>query len=93
MIASATGAKTLIYTGASFAIATGGVLTLFIPAPPNGSSVCVRVVDGVSGAVFKQEITTDLPANTQFLSQRLCMNNVATDAAMREAQSNRHPRP
>ena len=37
--------------GASFAIATGGVLTLFIAAPPNGSSVWVRVVDEVSGAV------------------------------------------
>jgi hypothetical protein len=31
----------------SFAIATGGVLTLFIAAPPNGLSVWVRVVDEV----------------------------------------------
>ena len=43
---------------------TGGVLTLFIAAPPNGSSVWVRVVDEVSGAVFEQEITADLPAAT-----------------------------
>ena len=50
--------------GASFAIATGGVLTLYIAAPPNGSSVWVRVVDEVSGAVVEQEITADLPANT-----------------------------
>jgi len=77
-----TGAPTLIDMGASFAIATGGVLTLFIAAPPNGSSVWVRVVDEVSGAVFEQEITADLPVNTQFLSPRLFMNNGATAAAV-----------
>jgi hypothetical protein len=49
-----TGAPTLTDMGASFAIATGGVLTHYIAAPPNGSSVCVRVVDEVSGAVFEQ---------------------------------------
>ena len=43
-----TGAPTLTDMGASFAIATGGVLTLYIAAPPNGSSVWVRVVDEVS---------------------------------------------
>jgi hypothetical protein len=68
--------------GASFAIATGGVLTLFIAAPPNGSSIWVRVVDEVSGAVFEQEITADLPANTQFLSPRLYMNNGPSAAAV-----------
>jgi hypothetical protein len=49
-----TGALTLTDTGASFAIATGGVLTPYIAAPPNGSSVWVRVVDEVLGAVFEQ---------------------------------------
>jgi len=77
-----TGAPTLTDMGASFGIATGGVLTLFIAAPPNGSSVWVRVVDEVSGAVFEQEITADLPANTQFLSPRLFLNNGATAAAV-----------
>ena len=77
-----TGAPTLSDMGASFAIATGGVLTLFIAAPPNGSSVWVRVVDEVSGAVFEQEITTDLPAATQFLSPRLFLNTGATAAAV-----------
>ena len=77
-----TGAPTLTDMGASFPIATGGVLTLYIAAPPNGSSVWVRVVDGVSGAVFEQEITADLPANTQFLSPRLFMNTGATAAAV-----------
>ena len=42
----------------------------------------VRVVDEVSGAVFEQDITADLPANTQFLSPRLFMNNGATAAAV-----------
>ena len=66
----------------SFAIATGGVLTLFIAAPPNGGSVWVKAVDEVSGSVFEQEITADLPAVTQFLSSRLFMNNGATAAAV-----------
>ena len=60
---NATGAPTLTDMGASFAIATGGVLTLFIAAPLNGSSVWVRVVDEVSGAVLEQEISTDLPTS------------------------------
>ena len=77
-----TGAPTLTDMGAPFAIATGGVLTLFIAAPPNGSSVWVRAVNEVTGAVFEQEITADLPANTQFLSPRLFMNNGATAAAI-----------
>ena len=68
--------------GANFGIATGGVLTLIIAAPPNGSSVWVRVVDEVSGALFEQEITSDLPASTQFLSPRLFMNNGAAAAAV-----------
>jgi hypothetical protein len=77
-----TGAPTLTDMGASFAIAAGGVLTLYVAAPPNGSSVWVRVVDEVSGAVFEQEITADLPANTQFLAPRLFMNNGAIAAAV-----------
>jgi hypothetical protein len=77
-----TGAPTLSDMGASFAIATGGVLTLFIAAPPNAGSVWVRVVDEVSSAVFEQEITADLPAATQFLSPRLFMNNGATAAVV-----------
>ncbi len=77
-----TGAPKLTDMGASFGIATGGVMTLYIAAPPNGSSVWVRVVDEVLGAVFEQEITADLPANTQLLSPRLFMNDGATAAAV-----------
>ena len=64
------------------AIATGGVLTLIIAAVPNAGSVWVRVVDEVSGAVFEQEVTADLPAANQFLSPRLFLNNGATAAAI-----------
>jgi hypothetical protein len=45
---------------------------------PNGGSVRVQVVDDVSAAVFKQEITADLPGKTQFISPRLFKNNGAT---------------
>jgi len=58
------------------------VLTLFIAAAPNSGSVLVRAVDEVSGAVFEQEVTTDLPASNQFLAPRLFMNNGATAAAV-----------
>lgn len=68
--------------GASFGIATSGVLTLFIAAPPYGSSVWVRVVYDVSGTVLEQEIIADLPSNTQFLSPRLFKNDGVTAAAV-----------
>ena len=77
-----TGAPTLTDMGATFAIATGGVLTLYVAAAPNASSVWVRVVNEASGAVFEQEITADLPATPQFLSPRLYMNTGATAAAV-----------
>ncbi|MCX7288031.1 MAG: hypothetical protein NTW20_10865 [Rhodobacterales bacterium] len=68
--------------GASFGFATGGALTLFIAAPPNGSSVWLRIADEVSGAMFEQEITADLPANTQVLTPRLFMNTGASAATV-----------
>jgi len=77
-----TGAPTLTDMGASFAVATGGVLSLFVAAAPNAASVWVRAVNEVTGAIFEQEITTDLPATTQFLSPRFYMNTGATAAAV-----------
>ena len=53
-----------------------------MPAPPNGSSVWVRVVDEVSGTLFEQEIPVDLPAARQFPSPRLFLNTGATAAAV-----------
>ena len=58
------------------------MLTHYIAAAPNGDSAWVRLVNVVTGAVFEQEITADLPATTQFLSPRLFMNNGATAAAI-----------
>jgi len=77
-----TGAPTLTDMGASFAVATGGVLSLFVAAAPNAASVWVRAVNEVTSVVFEQEITTDLPATTQFLSPRLYLNTGATAAAV-----------
>jgi len=77
-----TGAPTLTDMGASFAITTGGVLSLFVAAAPNATSVWVRAVNEVTGAVFEQEITADLPATTQFLSPRFYLNTGATAAAV-----------
>jgi hypothetical protein len=57
----ASGAPTLTDMGASFAIATGGVLTLFIAAPPNAGSVWVRVVDEVSGRRRRLRLLRALP--------------------------------
>jgi hypothetical protein len=59
------------------------VLDLFINAAPrNGGSVLKRVVVEVSDVAFEHEITADLPANTQFLSPRMFMNNGAMAAAV-----------
>lgn len=55
---------------------------MFIAAAPNGSSVWVRVIGEVTGALFDKKITTDLLANTQFLSPRLFTNYGSTAAAV-----------
>jgi hypothetical protein len=78
----AAGAPTLTDLGASFAINTTDVLTLFIGAAPNASSIGVRVVNETSGAVFEATITTDMPAATIFLSPRNYMNNGTAAAAV-----------
>ena len=67
---------------ASFGIATGGALTIFIAAPPNGPSVWVRVLDEVLGPVPEEKIITDLPAYTQFLSSPLFIDNWPAVAAV-----------
>ena len=78
----ATGVPTPTDMGTSFVIAAGRVLTHYIATAPNGASACVSLVYEVTGAVFGQEITVDLPATSQFLSPRLYMNNGVTAAAV-----------
>jgi hypothetical protein len=76
------GAPTLINASSAFTLSTDAVVTFIIATAPNGGSVWVRIVDEPSGKVFERELTTDLPASTQFLSPRLYMNNGATAAAV-----------
>jgi hypothetical protein len=80
---SGSGAPTLINLGASFPVdAPSNVLTLFLYAAPNATSVWVRVVEEVSGAIAEVEITANLPAATQLLSPRNYMNTGSTAAAV-----------
>ncbi|NEX48699.1 DUF2793 domain-containing protein [Pseudotabrizicola algicola] len=80
---SGSGAPTLINLGASFPVdAPTNVLTLFLYAAPNATSVWVRVVEEVSGAIAEVEITANLPAATQLLSPRNYMNTGSTAAAV-----------
>lgn len=77
------GAPTLIDLGAGFPVAsTTNVLTLYIAAAPNDSTVGIRVVEEVSGAVVEATITTDMPAATQLLSPRNYLNNGSTAAVV-----------
>ena len=71
------GAMALVDMGESFAIATGGVLTLTIAAAPNASSVWVRVIDEGSGAVFEQEVTADLPATAREITDAAERRSIA----------------
>ena len=80
---SGSGAPTLVNLGASFPVDSAtNVLTLFLYAAPNASSVWVRVVEEVSGAIAEVEITANLPAATQLLSPRNYMNSGSTAAAV-----------
>ena len=80
---SGSGAPTLINLGAGFPVDSAtNVLTLFLYAASNASSVWVRIVEEVSGAVAEVEITANLPAATQLLSPRNYMNTGSTAAAV-----------
>lgn len=76
------GAPTLTNLGASFPINTTDVLTIFIGAAPNDSSIGVRVINETSGGVFDATLTTDIPAATTFLTPRNYLNNDTTAAAV-----------
>lgn len=75
-------APTLINASSTFSLSTDAVVTLIVAAAPNAGSVWVRIIDEPSGTVFERELTSDLPATTQFLSPRLYMNNGATASAV-----------
>ena len=80
---SGSGAPTLINLGAGFPVdAPTNVLTLFLYAAPNATSVWVRVVEEVSAALAEVELTANLPATTQLLSPRNYMNTGSTAVAV-----------
>ena len=76
------GNATRVDLGSDFALSTADLLTLYIHAAPNDGSVWLRLVNDSSGTVTDREITTNLPANTQFLAPRNYMNNGSTAAAV-----------
>ncbi len=77
-----TGAPTLLDLGAGFPVATAGLITLTIWCPAAGTSIWLRAVNELTGTVFEQEVTTDLPQAATFLAPRLFLNNGATAAAV-----------
>ena len=79
----ATGAPTLTDLGANFPVgSTTNLYSMVIYSPPNGASVWARMVNETTGDVFEQELTTDIPAATTFLSIRNYMNNGGVAAAV-----------
>jgi hypothetical protein len=78
----ASGVCTSIDMGSNFPVSSlTNVYTFYVVASPNASSIWVRAVEEVSGNVFEQELTTNIPANNIFLSVRNYMNNGGTAAA------------
>ncbi|MFN5997858.1 MAG: hypothetical protein ACK47C_19245 [Paracoccaceae bacterium] len=77
-----TGSPILDDIGACFSLPTGGAPTLFIVAPPDGSSFRMRLGNEVSRAAFEREIPADLPAATLFQAPRLFLNTGPTIAAV-----------
>ena len=79
----ASGSPQLTDLGASFPVASlSNVLTLTIHASAQASSIFVRIVEEVSGAVIELEAVSDLPGAAQFLSPRNFLNTGATAAAV-----------
>jgi Protein of unknown function (DUF2793) len=78
-----TGVATAVDLGANFPT-TGGqdLYELILSAEPNGSEIRYRVERLNSGNVAEGVITTDLPANTQFLTPHFWFNNGTTAAAV-----------
>jgi hypothetical protein len=79
----AAGVATKINLGAGFPVTTAAnFFTIILYSAPNGASVWVRMVNELTGEVFEQEITTDLPADNVFLSPRNYLSNGAVAAAV-----------
>tara|TARA_R110000868_G_scaffold103000_2_gene283728 strand:- start:1285 stop:2214 length:930 start_codon:yes stop_codon:yes gene_type:complete len=62
-------ATTLTKTPSGATVTAGQVLDLYVFAPPNASTINVRLVDAVTGTIYMDdvEIATNLPVSTTFL--------------------------
>jgi hypothetical protein len=77
------GSATLVDMGAGFPVAnTDNVYTIIVRAAPNASSIWVEVLNENTGDRFTQEITTNIPLATTFLSVRNYLNNGGAAAAV-----------
>lgn len=75
-------APTTADLGANFPLNTTNWYKLFLWANPNASSIGYRVTNTGTGATTSATISTNLPANTAFLSPLLWMTNNATAASV-----------
>lgn len=64
-------------------VAAGDILDLLMFAPPNGSSVIVRVANAVTGTVYADdvEVTSNLPGNTTFMYAHASIQSVTGTTA------------
>jgi hypothetical protein len=78
-------ATTLTKTSTGATITAGQILDLHMYAPPNGSSITVRLADAVSGTVYVNNVafTTNIPAATTFMyMQAHCQSVTGTTAKL-----------
>ena len=76
------GTATAVDLGAGFPTTGSQILyELILSAEPNGSDIRYRVERLNSGDLLEGVLTTDLPANTQFLTPHFWLNNGTTAAA------------
>lgn len=78
-------ATTATKTSTNLTVAAGPILDLLMFAPPNGSSVTMRLVNAVDGTVYVDNVAlnTTLPVNTTFLfMQAHCQSVTGTTAKL-----------
>jgi Protein of unknown function (DUF2793) len=79
----ASGVATEVDLGAAFPVSNFvNLYTIMMYCPPNAASIWVRMVNETTGVIFEQEITTNLPTATSFLSPRNYLNNGGAAAAV-----------
>ena len=74
-------APTVTALGANFPVNTTDIYELVLFSPPNGSSVGYRVQNITTGNQTSGSVSTNIPANTTFMSPNFWATNNATGAA------------